>query len=154
MNLFFPNRILGKRNLFYGLPDLDQLRRAGLRVRLQLPPFRPVIGVVMMADIAQEHAFRRPVNDEPDVAADTNGPEIRIPGLVQLMEPHARTGGIQLEVKGRRLDELLLFVVQLCEAVGKGVGDTEVHWFHLAFNDRIRNGTFLFCGGMLLLYPP
>jgi len=81
-----------------------------------------------MADIAQEHASRRPVNDEPDVAADAKGPEIRIPGLVQLMELHARTGGIQLEVKGRRLDGLLLFVVQLCEAVGKGVGDTELHY--------------------------
>ncbi len=57
-------------NLLNALTDLDQLRRTGFGMRLQLAPLRPFVGVIVMADIAKEQAVLRLVNDQSDVAAN------------------------------------------------------------------------------------
>ncbi len=46
--------------------------------------------------------------------------------LSSLWKLHSRIGRVQLQVKGRGLDGLLLFAGQSGEAVGKCVGDAEI----------------------------
>ena len=43
------------------------------------------------------------------------------------MELHTRIGGVQLQIKSRRLDSFLLVAGQFGKAVGEGVGDSELH---------------------------
>lgn len=65
------------------------------------------------------------MNDQADIATYAHRPEILVLGTVQLVETHAWTRRIQLQVEGSRFNELLLFARQPCEAVGKGVGNSE-----------------------------
>ena len=81
----------------------------------------------MVIDVAEKQACVSPVDDQPDVAADTDRPEVLVLCLVELVELHARVGRVHLQVKGRGLDGLLLLAGQSGEAVGKGVGDAEFH---------------------------
>jgi hypothetical protein len=67
------------------------------------------------------------VNDQPDIAADPDRPEVFVLGLVELVELHAGIGRVHLQVKGRGLHGLLLVTGQSGEAVGKRVGDAEFH---------------------------
>jgi hypothetical protein len=67
------------------------------------------------------------MDDEPDVAADANRPEVPVPRLVEPMELHARVRRIHLQVERRRLDGLLLVARQPREAVGERVSDAKVH---------------------------
>jgi hypothetical protein len=69
------------------------------------------------------------VNNQPEIAADPHRPEALVLRLVQLVELHARTGRIHLQIEGRGLDELMLFACKSGEAVGEGVGDTKMHAF-------------------------
>ena len=114
-------------DLLHRLADLDQLRRAGLGMRLQLAPLGPVVGLVVMIDVAEQQAASRLVDDQPDVAADPHRPEVLVLRLVELVEAHAGIGRVELQVEGRRLDGLLLVAGQAGEAVGEGVGDAEFH---------------------------
>ena len=43
-------------DLLHRLADLDQLRGAGLGMRLQLAPFRPVVSLVVVVDVAEQEA--------------------------------------------------------------------------------------------------
>lgn len=52
------------------LAHLDDLDRAGARMRFDPASFRPGIGGVVMADIGDQQAFTGPVEDQADVAAD------------------------------------------------------------------------------------
>lgn len=53
------------------------------------------------------------VNDEPQITADADGPEVRVFRRVQSIELHLRTGGVQLQIEGGRHRELLLIAVSL-----------------------------------------
>ena len=86
-----------------------------------------VIGLVEVIDVTEKEACFALVNDQPDVAANTHGPEILVLRLGELVEAHARVGWIYLEVGGRGLDGFLLFPGQASEAVGEGVGDAQFH---------------------------
>ena len=90
-------------------------------------PLGPGISLVVMVRIAEQQARRASVDDQADVAARPDGPEVRVLGLAQLVKAHARVGGVELEVEGGRLHRLLLLVGQLGQAVGEGIGDAEVH---------------------------
>ena len=46
----------GNDDLLHRLPNFHELRRAGLGVGFELPPFGPLIRVVVMTDIAQQQA--------------------------------------------------------------------------------------------------
>jgi len=83
------------------------LRRASLRVGFELPPLSPLVSVIMMTDIANQQAGLGPVNNQPDVAADANGPESPVLGLVQLVELQAWMRRVQLKIEGRGLYRLL-----------------------------------------------
>ena len=114
-------------DLLDGLADFDQLRGARFGMRLQLAAFRPVIGLVVVIDVAEQKAGGRLVNDQPDVAAHPHRPEVLVLCLVELVEAHAGIGRVELQVERRRLDGLLLVAGQSGEAVGEGVGDAEFH---------------------------
>ena len=116
-------------DLLHGLPNLDQLRGAGLRMRLQLAPLRPVIRLVVVVDVAEQEAGSALVNDQPDVAAHPHRPEVLVLGFVDLVEAHAGIGRVELQVESRRLDGFLLVAGQAAKTVGEGVGDAEVHNF-------------------------
>lgn len=80
-----------------------------------------------MIDVAEHQARRRPMNDQPDIAADADRPEVRIPRLGEPVKLHRWVRRIKLEIERRRLHSLLLLASQPGEAIGKGVGDSEVH---------------------------
>src|SRR5665213_1289305 len=67
------------------------------------------------------------MHDKADVPADADGPEILILRLVELMKAHAGTGRIDLQVKGRRFDRLLLVAGEASKTISECVGDTEFH---------------------------
>ena len=94
---------------------------------LQPPPRGPLIGLVVVIDIAQHEAAVHAVNDQPDVAGDPHGPEVLVPRLVELVQFHARLRRVELQVEGGGLDGLLLVAGQAGEAGGEGVGDAEFH---------------------------
>jgi hypothetical protein len=50
------------------------------------------------------------VDDDADIAADTNGGEALVFGFVELVELQAGMGGVQLEIEGRGFDGFLLLV--------------------------------------------
>ena len=66
--LLRPRRTSGSTISSHRLPNLHELRGAGLRMRLQLAPLGPVVRLVVVIDVAQQQAARRPVDDQPDVA--------------------------------------------------------------------------------------
>ena len=114
-------------DLLNRLADLHQLGSAGFRVGLELPSFGPVVGLVVVIDVAEQQAALALVHDHPDVAVDPYRPEVLVLRLVQLVETHSRIGRVELQVEGGRLDGLLLVAGESGEAVGEGVGDQEVH---------------------------
>lgn len=88
---------------------------------------RPAVGFVMVINVAEQEAALGLVNDEPDVGTHPHGPEVLILRPVELMEAHAVTCCIHLQVKSGRLCCLLLVACQPSEAVGEGVRDEEIH---------------------------
>jgi hypothetical protein len=96
-------------------------------VRFQLAPFRPVIGPVVVVDVAEQEARIALVHDQANVAADAHGPEIPVPRLVQPVQAHAGIGRVELQVEGRGLDRALLVAGEARQAIGEGVGDAEFH---------------------------
>ena len=96
-------------------------------MRLQFPPPRPVVGLVMVVDVAEQQTGRRLVHDDRDVRIHTHRLEVLVLRFVQLVELQSRCRQIHLEVKGRGLDGFLLLSRETGEAIGEGVGDEEVH---------------------------
>lgn len=80
-----------------------------------------------MVDVTQQQAGGGLVDDEADVEIDAHGPEVRVLRAQEPVELQSRTLRVQLQVKGRRFDGLLLVTGQLREAGGEGVGDQEAH---------------------------
>jgi hypothetical protein len=117
-----------KHHLLHALPNLHPLRGTRLRMRLQPTALRPAISRVVMVRVAQQQASLRPVDDQPNVAADPHRPEVLVLRLLELVELHARGRRVDLEVERRRLDGLLLVARESGQAVGEGVGDAEVHY--------------------------
>ena len=93
----------------------------------QSPSFGPLVRRVVMIDVEEQEAGSGPVDDQPDVATDPNGPEVLVLRPVDLVQLQARMRRIHLEVERRGLHRLLLVAGQLREAVGEGVGDSELH---------------------------
>ncbi len=81
----------------------------------------------MVIDVTEQQASLGLVDDQPDVAADANRPEVLVFGLFEFVKTHPGIRRIELQVERGRLDGLLLFASQSYETVGKGVCDTEFH---------------------------
>jgi hypothetical protein len=109
------------------LRQFDELRRAGHRMPFDLAPLGPRIGGVVVPDIADKQARRRPVHDQSDIVIDAHRPEIRVAGPIEPMETQTRIRQVQLQIKRRRLDRFLLRPIEPGEAGGEGIGDAEVH---------------------------
>jgi len=114
-------------DLAHGLPYLDKLRGAGLRVGLQLTSLGPAIRLVVMVDVAQQQAARGSVDDQANVAADAHRPEIPVLRLIEFVKAETRIGRIELEVERGGLNGLLLVACETGEAVREGVRDAELH---------------------------
>ena len=123
-------------NLADRLADLDELRSSRRRMPFQSPSFGPLIGGVVMIDVAEQEAGSGPVDDEPDVATDPRGPEVLVLRPVDLVQLQARMRRVHLQVERRGLDRLLLVAGQPDEAVGEGVGDTELHHYGVSASRR------------------
>ena len=72
-------------------------------MRFQLPTLGPRVRAIVMIDVAEEEASVGPVDDEPDIAADANGPEPLVLRFIELMELQARMGRVQLEIEKKLL---------------------------------------------------
>ena len=114
-------------DLLHRLANLDQLRSARFGMRLQFPPFRPVISIVVVVNVTKQKASIALVDDQPDVAVDPHRPEVLVLRLVELVEAHSGTGRIDLQVERGGLDGLLLVAGQPGEAVGECVRDAKFH---------------------------
>ena len=78
-------------------------------------------------DVAEQEAGSGPVDDQPDVATDANGPEVLVLRPVDLVQLQPRMRRVHLQVERRGLDGPLLVTGQLGQAVGERVGDAELH---------------------------
>ena len=96
-------------------------------MRLQLAAFRLIVGFVMMIHVAEQQAGITFVDDQPDIAVNSDRPEVLVLGFVELVEAHAWIGRIELQVERRHFDGLLLLASQSGEAVGEGVSNTKIH---------------------------
>ena len=114
-------------DLLDALADLDELRRAGLRMPLDLPPLRPGVRVVVVPGIAQQKTVIGFVDDQPDVSAHPHRPEVLVLRAIKLVKLMPRIRGVHLQVKRRCLHELLLVVRQPGEAAGERIGDAKIH---------------------------
>ena len=98
----------GRRDLLDPLAHLDDLDRAGARMRLDPPPLGPGIGVVVMIDIGDQHRLAGLVDDQPDVAVDPRRPEVRVLALVDPVQLETVAARVHLQVEHARLDRLLV----------------------------------------------
>ena len=114
-------------DLAQGLADFDELRRTGLGMPLDPPPFRPSVRRVVMADIGEHDARCGPMHDQANVPIDPDGPEVLVPRPIQLVKRETRRRRVQLQVEGGGLGGLLLVAGQPSQTVGKGIGDPELH---------------------------
>jgi hypothetical protein len=65
-------------------------------MRLEFAPLRPIIGIIVVANVAEQKTRFALVNDQPDVAARAHRPEVLILRLVELVEAHARIRRVEL----------------------------------------------------------
>ena len=68
------------------------------------------------------------MDDQADVVADPNRPEVFVLCLGKFVKLQARVLRVYLQVKGRGLYGLLLFAGDFGQAVGEGVGYEELHY--------------------------
>src|SRR5579863_5676 len=119
--------VLRDDDLLHRLPNFDELRRAGLGVCFELPPFGPLIRVVVMTDIAQQQTGIGAVHDQPHIARHPNRPKPPILRLVEPVELQTRMRRVHLEIERRRLNSLLLIARESGEAIRERVGNPELH---------------------------
>src|SRR6185437_3112605 len=117
----------GRGDLLHPLANLDNLDRAGSRMRLDAPPFRPGIGGGVVVDIGNEKAFVRLVHDQSDIAIDSRRPEVRVLAVVDPMQLKTASGAIHLQIEDARLYRLLVNAREPIERRGEAIGDEEVH---------------------------
>jgi hypothetical protein len=97
-------------------------------MRLKFSPLSPTVCLVVMVNVAKEYASGGSVQDEANIIIDSHREKIPVPRFFEAMEIHARTRRIDLKVERRVLDRFLLVWGQPGEAIGKCVGDSEVHF--------------------------
>ena len=66
----------GDLDLFDGLAHLHELGRAGTGMGLQPAALRPVVGLVVVVDVAEQQAGLRAVGDDANVGADACGQKL------------------------------------------------------------------------------
>ena len=114
-------------DFLHALPHLDDLDRAGARMRLDPAAFGPSVGVVVVADIGDQQALARLVNNQADVAIDARRPEIGVLAVVDAVQLKTVAGRVHLKIEDARLHGLLVRAGQPVEGSREGVRDQEVH---------------------------
>ena len=89
--------------------------------------FGPVVGRVVVRDVAEEEAGIGAMDDDTEVEVDADGPEALVFGAVEFVELEAGLGGVDLEVESCGLGGFLLVAGEAGERGGEGVGDAEFH---------------------------
>ncbi len=84
-------------------------------MRLDPAALGPGIGVVVMADIGDQQAVARLVDDQADVAIDARRSEVGDLALVDAMQLKPVAGRVHLQVKDTRLHRLLVRAGQSVE---------------------------------------
>lgn len=112
---------------FHPLAHFHDLDGAGLGMRLDAPPRGPVVGLVVVVDIAEQKTRRRLVDDDPDVGIDPDRPEIGILRLVDAVELQSRSRRVELQVERSRLRGLLLLRIKPGKGGGERIGDAKFH---------------------------
>lgn len=110
-----------------GLADLDELCCTRGGMGFEFAPFGPVIGVVVMTNIADEEAALALMYDQADVAADAHRCKVGILHAVKFVKAHARAGRVDLQIKDCGLDRFLLVVGEFGKAVYECVGNAKFH---------------------------
>ena len=77
-------------------------------MRLDPPAFGPGIGVVVVADIGDQQALARLVNNQANVAIDPRRPEIGVFALVDAVQLETVAGRVHLKIEDARLHRLLV----------------------------------------------
>lgn len=114
-------RVLGPFHHFH------QLGSASAGVGFDAAALGPGIGVVVVADIAEQQAGLGAMQDDADVVAGAGSPEILVFGAVDAVQFQGRRGRVDLKIEGGGLGGALLLGGQAREAGGEGVGDAEFH---------------------------
>ena len=83
----------------------------------------------MVIHVAKQQTVLRLVHNDADVAANADGPEIFVLRFVELVKAVTGISRIDLQVEYGCLHSLLFVAGQLREAVGEGIGDSELHQF-------------------------
>ena len=78
--------VYGNLNLPDSLVDLDDLHCAGTGMRLQLASLRPPVCLVVVVDVAEHEVTLGSMDDDPDVLANSHGPEVAIFCSIKPME--------------------------------------------------------------------
>ena len=107
--------------------DLDDLRGACDGMGFDLVPQSPVVGRVVMVDVAQHYAALNTMEDQPDVTAGAGRPEVLVLDVVAPVALQTRVEGITLKFKASMFGGFLLFSTELLQARLKCVSEKEVH---------------------------
>lgn len=120
----------GAEQVLDALPDFPDLHRAGAGMRLDAAPFRPGVGVIMVADIGEQETGFGLMHDHAQVAADADRPEIRVTRAPEPVELQTRRALIQLHVESGGLRGFLLIALQPGQGGDEGIGDAELDLGH------------------------
>ena len=96
MRFLYCRDIYRDGNLLDSLSHLYQLGSAGLGMGLQLASFCPPVRLVVVVDVAEHEAALGPVDNDPDVAANPDGPEVAVSRAIKPVELQAWTGRVHL----------------------------------------------------------
>ena len=81
----------------------------------------------MVADIGDQQAVARLVNNQADVAIDPRRPEIGVLTVVDAVQLKTVAGRVHLKIEDARLHRLLVEAGEPVEGGGEGIRDEEVH---------------------------
>ena len=102
-----------------------ELGRPGAGMDFQPTPFGPLVGFIVVVDVAQEEVTLGLVHDNADIGAYPHRPEMLVLGFVDAMELETRVGRIYLEIESGILDGLLRLNGEAGEAICKTIRDPE-----------------------------
>ena len=117
----------GDLDLANRFADLHDLGGTGDGMGFDLAARSPVVGGVVMVDVAEHHAALNPMEDQPDVTAGAGRPEVLISDVVEPVALKTRVSRVDLQLEGGELGSFLLFSTELLKAGLEAVGEEESH---------------------------
>ena len=114
-------------DLANGFADLDDLGSTSDGMGFDLAARGPVVGGIVMVDVAEHHAALNTMEDQPDIATSPGRPEVLVLDVVEPVALQARVGRVDLEIKSGELGRFLLITAEFVQAGLKAVGEEESH---------------------------